>query len=969
VLRVDHVTKDYVTRQGRRRVLKDVNFELKRGQHLGIIGRNGAGKSTLIRLLSGAERPTSGRIVRNMRISWPLAFAGAFHPHLTGLDNLKFICRVYSIDYKPLIPFVEDFTELGVYFREPVQHYSYGMMTRLAFALSMAIEFDCFLIDEAMVAGDIRFHERCHHELFVKRKDRAFILVTHDWGPIRDQCDSVCVLHDGRLLPFEDMTIGLEWYRSMMLDRALAYEAQPLGEQAASVPPTEPTEPVMSGVTVVAADTAAEPGVVPVIASDRLSENTGSTKIDRLVDFVRPGREYRFILPRIPSRRRMAERKTILVLGNCQARPFASCLQALCPEITFMGVELSSLLVQGCMRRDRNLRARLDQYEWLVAHPEAARLIVDNFPDLGERVTRFPNVTFSAYHPDLVYVHATSDSISKHLYGPLGHYNSAIALWGYQNRLSIDETVGLFNERTYETLGYFQFWQSSRQSLVNDGTDADMPLQDSVDRWSHRGVFMYSINHPKMSVFADIGEVVLRRLQLPRVRQAGDYADNEFVRAPIWPVYPEVATRLGLEGGDYLFKVPEDAYAPDKPVVMLDLREFVGQSFNTFSQYRRDNLRCERLQSGRFKALENLRSRQSGDVAAAIPERRRTPYSDLPPHQFWKSAVASVPRAAVDPVVRTRFQISKRARIATAGSCFAQHISATLRRFGFNYYLTEPAAEYGLTKEEAQRRMYDVYSARYGNIYTARQLLQLYQRALGRFVTSDIDWQRADGRYVDAFRPLAEPDGLVNPQTVALHMIWHLNRVRELFENLDVLVFTLGLTEAWRCVIDGAVYPVAPGVAGGTMDSSRYEFVNFTVSEVVNDLEQFLALLREHNPRAQVILTVSPVPLIATYEPQHALVANTYSKSVLRAAAGEICARHKNCDYFPSYEIVTGNYARGIYFDSSLRTVTSEGVDHVMRLFLKHFAHESGAESVDPEIMRELSAVKEIYCDEEAIAT
>jgi hypothetical protein len=260
-----------------------------------------------------------------------------------------------------------------------------------------------------------------------------------------------------------------------------------------------------------------------------------------------------------------------------------------------------------------------------------------------------------------------------------------------------------------------------------------------------------------------------------------------------------------------------------------------------------------------------------------------------------------------------------------------------------------------------------VYSARYGNIYTARQLLQVYQRAVGALVTADHIWRRADGRYVDAFRPLVEPAGFEAPQMVALHMLWHLGRVRELFEKLDVLIFTLGLTEAWRSSLDGAVYPLAPGVAAGAMDSSRYEFVNFTVSEVVEDLEKFLALLHEHNPRARMILTVSPVPLIATYEPQHALVATTYSKSVLRAAAGEICARHPNCDYFPSYEIVTGTHARGTYFESDLRNVTSEGVDHVMRLFFKHYSHESRAESVDPELMRELSTVKEIYCDEEAI--
>jgi capsular polysaccharide transport system ATP-binding protein len=219
MLSVERVSKVYSTRLGPRRVLDDVSFQLGRGRNLGIIGRNGAGKSTLIRLLSGAERPTAGRIRRDMRISWPLAFAGAFQPHLTGLDNLKFISRVYGVDYKRLVPFVEEFTELGVYFHEPVLHYSYGMMTRLAFALSMAIEFDCFLIDEAMVAGDIRFHERCHNELFVKRKDRAFILVTHDSNIIKVLCENASVLHEGRLLPFPSVDAAYDFYQASMAER------------------------------------------------------------------------------------------------------------------------------------------------------------------------------------------------------------------------------------------------------------------------------------------------------------------------------------------------------------------------------------------------------------------------------------------------------------------------------------------------------------------------------------------------------------------------------------------------------------------------------------------------------------------------------------------------------------------------------------------------------------------------------
>jgi capsular polysaccharide transport system ATP-binding protein len=219
MLAIEHVSKVYSTRQGRRRVLDDVSFRLDRGRNLGILGRNGAGKSTLIRLISGAEQPTSGRIQRGMSVSWPLAFGGAFQVHLTGLDNLKFVCRVYGVDYKPLVPFVEEFTELGVYFREPVLHYSSGMLTRLAFALSMAIEFDCFLIDEAMVVGDVRFHERCHIELFQKRKDRAFILVTHEAHVIKLYCENACVLHEGRLLPFPNVEAAYDFYQATMSER------------------------------------------------------------------------------------------------------------------------------------------------------------------------------------------------------------------------------------------------------------------------------------------------------------------------------------------------------------------------------------------------------------------------------------------------------------------------------------------------------------------------------------------------------------------------------------------------------------------------------------------------------------------------------------------------------------------------------------------------------------------------------
>ena len=155
MIHIEHISKHYSTRQGPVIVLNDVSLVIKPGEKVGILGRNGAGKSTMIRLISGAERPSSGRIQRDMSVSWPLAFGGAFQGTLTGLDNLRFICRVYGTSTEDKIAYVQEFSELGRYLREPVKTYSAGMRARLAFAISMVVEFDCFLIDEIVAVGEI----------------------------------------------------------------------------------------------------------------------------------------------------------------------------------------------------------------------------------------------------------------------------------------------------------------------------------------------------------------------------------------------------------------------------------------------------------------------------------------------------------------------------------------------------------------------------------------------------------------------------------------------------------------------------------------------------------------------------------------------------------------------------------------------------------------------------------------------
>jgi capsular polysaccharide transport system ATP-binding protein len=212
MIRLQNVSKRYGTRSGDVTVLDNINLLIQQGEKLGVLGRNGAGKSTLIRLLSGAERPSSGLVQRDMSVSWPLAFGGAFQGALTGLDNLRFICRIYDRSTEDKIAYVQEFSELGKYLYEPVRSYSSGMRARLAFALSMIIEFDCFLIDEIIAVGDSRFHEKCQHELFEKRKDRAMIIVSHDANFIKAHCDHAAVLVAGKLHSFESIDEAYEFY-------------------------------------------------------------------------------------------------------------------------------------------------------------------------------------------------------------------------------------------------------------------------------------------------------------------------------------------------------------------------------------------------------------------------------------------------------------------------------------------------------------------------------------------------------------------------------------------------------------------------------------------------------------------------------------------------------------------------------------------------------------------------------------
>jgi capsular polysaccharide transport system ATP-binding protein len=202
VIKLENISKHYETRHGEKTVLRDINLQINRGEKVGIVGRNGAGKSTLVRILGGISLPDAGRVHRHMSVSWPIGFDSGVQGSMTGLDNVKFISAIYGVDVDESLALVLDFSNLGSYINEPVNTYSSGMKARLGFALSLAIDFDCMLIDEGFAVGDQRFKDRGHEELLVKRKERAMVLISHEPGMIREICETIYVLLDGQLHHF-----------------------------------------------------------------------------------------------------------------------------------------------------------------------------------------------------------------------------------------------------------------------------------------------------------------------------------------------------------------------------------------------------------------------------------------------------------------------------------------------------------------------------------------------------------------------------------------------------------------------------------------------------------------------------------------------------------------------------------------------------------------------------------------------
>lgn len=344
---------------------------------------------------------------------------------------------------------------------------------------------------------------------------------------------------------------------------------------------------------------------------------------------------------------------------------------------------------------------------------------------------------------------------------------------------------------------------------------------------------------------------------------------------------------------------------------------------------------------------------------------KQHPYVGLPAHCYWNPAMTAPAPGHINPVVNAPL-IRRDQTIVSLGSCFAQRLARRIQAEGMPYLVTEPApAE--LDAEQARRKGYGVYSARYGNVYTARQALQLFERAFGHFQPQETVWERGD-RFVDPYRAAVDPDGFASVEALHQDREHHLACVREVFLQADWIILTLGLTEAWHARSDGAVFPLAPGVAGGRYDPALHGFMNFSARETADDLAALVRRIAVVNPGARMLLTVSPVPIAATFENRHVLVSSTLTKAALRVAADEVERQFDNVVYFPAFEIATSPAAGSHYFEDDLRHLSELGVEHVMRAFQSCFEPAPGSQDSDADFQRHAERLKQdldVACDED----
>lgn len=387
---------------------------------------------------------------------------------------------------------------------------------------------------------------------------------------------------------------------------------------------------------------------------------------------------------------------------------------------------------------------------------------------------------------------------------------------------------------------------------------------------------------------------------------------NKNLRMKLWKIYADVYKEITDSYGAH-FLTPPNSTLDDSGFL---LPNYFQNATHASGDYGR-------------KVLDQLWT-YSQDESVAAPAFSPHPYRLATTAAFWQSAVVTPERPHVSPTAINPFPLEKSDRIVSAGSCSASAFVKHIKKVGLHYVITEKLPA------ESQKFGYATYSASYGNVYNPCQMLQLCQRAYGER-KPDVDrWTTGSGEIIDPFRP-GYPFPSLSHDEFDLLQAQHFKAIRNAFDNASCFLFTPSITEAWTDAVDGSIYPACPGTVAGQYDISRHCLTNFTTNELVEDFGHLITYLRSKNSDLKFVLTVCPVPMVATATDRHVLVANTYSKSSLRVAAGAAAEGFPGVSYFPAYEIATSPKGKGNYYKENLRSISDMAISDIMKAFDKNY--------------------------------
>ncbi|MEO7100693.1 MAG: GSCFA domain-containing protein, partial [Luteolibacter sp.] len=535
----------------------------------------------------------------------------------------------------------------------------------------------------------------------------------------------------------------------------------------------------------------------------------------------------------LPTKSVSSPKVNAIVIGNCQCVVFSDLANSMVPEISFRHAELHTL--------DMEFSSLIDKSDLVFAQPHIHEKLLEQ--GIRNQLIKIPRLTFSGLHFDTMPLPYKDLRIIS----PVSHH-SAIAFAAWWHGIPCDKAKTLYVRETFDSLNVDRMFAAAKKGLADDWAACGLDLEPHFQNWLRQGEpFMLTNNHPGQRAMLDMTREVLKlagiAMDLSAVLPV-HYLD----RFATMPIYPELGKMYGIAGSSTFY-----GNIVDGKRAVMDLDEFIDRCYDTYDQCDRNQFGSTRIDSPHYVAYFSSLARKQRPSTSG----KGNPYIGIQSYQNWKKAVERTDASDVDPVVRCDFTIGPSDKVATAGSCFAQHIARSLKGAGLNYHVAEEGPE-----EEG----YGIFSARYGNIYTTLQLEQLIDRAMGGFEPDEPFWTARNGVLIDPFRPEIKFKVGATAQDLLRDREKHLVFVRKMIVEMDYLVLTLGLTECWRSKSDGAVFPMAPGVLGGEMDWERYEFVNLDEAETSAGLISAIQKIRRVNPRVKIILTVSPVPLAATFE-------------------------------------------------------------------------------------------------------